>query len=92
MSLRVACALNRPAFKVITRNNNNGQGGCVIWVAYRTDCRTVNGGQSLSRNLNHSARSSIIGNVNVKLRRSVKVTSKSFIFLFNDQVISWSIF
>lgn len=38
----------------------------------------VNGGQSLSRNLNHSARSSIIGNVNVKLRRSVKVTSKSF--------------
>lgn len=91
MSLRVACALNRPAFKVITRNNNNGQGDALSGWRIEQIVR-VNGGQSLSRNLNHSARSSIIGNVNVKLRRSVKVTSKSFIFLFNDQVISWSIF
>lgn len=62
-------------------------------------------GQSLSRNLNHSARSSIIGNVNIKLRCSVKDTSKysylgttcrkSFIlslFFFKEfKVISWNI-
>ena len=43
MSLCVAYALNRAALKIITRNNDKGKEGCVIWVAYRTGIVRVNG-------------------------------------------------